>query len=180
MSTGTVTSTATAVSATPTSCGGSLLYDIPARDASCAMPFGGNHTDIMSQCCKSTDVVSYYSDCGLYCLAVDQTIDDLTKCLYSNGAAYQDVFCNGAGNATATATDYTLPATASASVVSGADDNGDDNDDNNDDDNDGSAASSTSSPDAAAGLRPDYGVTKVGLTIGALLISATAFGAFQL
>lgn len=46
------------------------VWEIPVEDASCGMPFGGNHTDIMSECCGKADVVSYRNDCGLYCLAI--------------------------------------------------------------------------------------------------------------
>ncbi|KAI1485563.1 hypothetical protein F5X96DRAFT_659446 [Biscogniauxia mediterranea] len=170
------TTTAASASATATGCGN--LYDIPAHDASCAMAYGGNHTDIMAQCCGSADVVSYYDGCGLYCLAVDQTVGDLTDCLYARGAAYQDVFCYGNTTATATATDATLPASASASVVSTA---GSSSSTSGASSSDGAAATGTDSPgSAAAGLRPDYGVVKVGVAIGALLVSATAFGAFQI
>ncbi|KAI0597373.1 hypothetical protein F4775DRAFT_560912 [Biscogniauxia sp. FL1348] len=181
MSTTTATATTTtaasaSASATLASCGN--LYDIPARDASCAMAYGGNHTEVMGQCCGAADVVSYYDDCGLYCLAVGQTVADLTDCLYAHGAAYQDVFCYGNTTATATASAASLPASASASVVStagsgaGASATA----------SDGAAASGTDSPGSAApaGVRPDYGVLKVGVAIGALLVSATAFGAFQI
>ncbi|KAI5922767.1 hypothetical protein F4810DRAFT_711356 [Camillea tinctor] len=168
--TGASTATSASASATATSCGN--LYDIPARDASCAMPYGGNHTSIMSKCCKSTDVVSYYSDCGLYCLAVDQSVQDLTDCLYANGAAYQDVFCNANTTATATASSASLAASASASVVSSAGASSTASD--------GAAASGSETPGAAPGLRPEMGVQKLGMAIGALLLSSLAFGAFQI
>ncbi|KAI1630623.1 hypothetical protein F4809DRAFT_636062 [Biscogniauxia mediterranea] len=166
--------TAASASATATGCGN--LYDIPAHDASCAMAYGGNHTDIMAQCCGAADVVSYYDGCGLYCLAVGQTVGDLTDCLYARGAAYQDVFCYGNTTATATASDATLPASASASVVSTAGSS------SSSSSSASGAATGTDSPGsgAAAGVRPDYGVMKVGVAIGALLVSATAFGAFQI
>ncbi|PSR80599.1 hypothetical protein BD289DRAFT_337547, partial [Coniella lustricola] len=97
------TTTATSATASVTGCG-SLLYEIPTQDAACAVPYGGNHTEIMSACCGPADVVSYENNCGLYCLAENQNVTSLTNCLTSNGAAYGQVFCNEPGNATASAT----------------------------------------------------------------------------
>ncbi|KAL6404592.1 hypothetical protein AUP68_11414 [Ilyonectria robusta] len=65
-------------SASAGSCG-ATLYDIPIKDAVCAMPYSKNHTSIMAACCNDADVVSYYNNCGLYCLALDQTIAELTN-----------------------------------------------------------------------------------------------------
>lgn len=67
----------------------------------------------MSDCCKSADVVSYADDCGLYCLAQDQTVGDLLQCMYAQGIGYSEAFCNGTANATAT-------GTGSGSLASGA------------------------------------------------------------
>ncbi|KAI0138644.1 hypothetical protein F4776DRAFT_63516 [Hypoxylon sp. NC0597] len=171
-------SSTTAVSSpspTPTSGCGAQLYNIPVQDPAVGIPSGGNHTDIMSACCGSADVISYYDDCGLYCLAIGQSVDDLIHCLYDHGAAYQDVFYRGNVSATATVTDAPLPTSASVVVTAGssATTGGASGSD--------STASSTSSPGAAAGLRPELGsLSTLGLTIGAILFSATAFGAFQL
>ncbi|KAJ2993857.1 hypothetical protein NUW58_g1722 [Xylaria curta] len=104
-------------STSPTASACANLYDTPVNDAVCAMPLANNHTEIMSACCKKADVVSYYNGCGLYCLAVDQTVMELTDCLYSQGAAWEAVFCKGNVTATATATSGGIPASASASVV---------------------------------------------------------------
>ncbi|KAI2616707.1 hypothetical protein GGS26DRAFT_596816 [Hypomontagnella submonticulosa] len=168
------TSVSSAPSAVPSSCG-SMTYVIPVQDAACAVPSKGNYTDVMGACCGAADVVSYYDNCGLYCLAAGQTVADLTKCLHEHGASDADVFCNMNTTATATATDAPLPTSATVVVThsggssptqSGSGD---------------SSASPTKSPSGAAGLRPEFGsLSTVGLTIGALLFSATAFGAFQL
>lgn len=93
------------------------LYNIPVTAPACAIPYGGNHTDIMSACCAQ--VVSYYNDCGLFCLAQGQTVGDLTNCLYSQGAAYQDVFCNDKTTAMATGGPVNVAASASASILTG-------------------------------------------------------------
>ncbi|KAF7548863.1 hypothetical protein G7046_g8531 [Stylonectria norvegica] len=186
-------SSTTVSSALPSGTGcGSTLYDTPVKDVACAMPYGGNHTDIMSACCKDAQVVSYYDNCGLFCLALDQTVDDLTDCLFDHGAARQDVFCRGNTTATATGTGpVDLPATASASVISSAASKSDDDDDKKttatgtDADATGtstskSSKSSSTSSAASPGMKAQSGVNTLGLAIGALLFSATAFGAFQL
>ncbi|KAI0181207.1 hypothetical protein GGR52DRAFT_23693 [Hypoxylon sp. FL1284] len=171
------TSLSAPAASTTANCGANL-YNIPVSDAACALPSGGNHTDVLGACCKSADVVSYYDDCGLYCLAAGQSVEDLTKCLFDHGAAYSDVFCNKNGTSTATATDAALPTSAGASVVVT---HGGSSDPTNTADGGDSTASPSDTPGAAAGLRPELGsVSTLGLTIGALLFSATAFGAFQL
>ena len=97
----------------------SQLYNIPVQDASCAIPFDShdNATDIMSSCCNSAAVISYYDNCGLYCLALDQSVEDLTSCLMQSGALPQDVFCRGNVTATATGSGDSVPTSAEASAV---------------------------------------------------------------
>lgn len=183
--TSTVTPTGTATSAvasaTAANCG-ALLYDIPVQDASCAIAYGGNHTDIMSACCGSADVVSYSDNCGLYCLAEEQTVGDLTKCMLGRGAANGDVFCRGAVNATATATGADASLTSGASVVaSGTGGGGGDSKATGT--KSGSAASGTSSSGAGAGAGAGpagAGLSLGGLGVSALLLSSVLFGALQL
>ncbi|KAI1273903.1 hypothetical protein F5Y07DRAFT_374868 [Xylaria sp. FL0933] len=155
------------------------LYEIPISEAGCAVPFSDAHKDAMASCCKSADVISYFDDCGLYCEASGQTIKDLQDCLFGQKVAYQDVFCNANVNATATNTDPEIPATASASVVAGGDDGKNGGDNNNDNGGDDSPAPSDSGS-AAPRIAPEMGVSMTGVTIGALLFSAMAFGAFQI
>lgn len=93
------------------------LYNIPVTAPACAIPYGGNHTEIMSACCSQ--VVSYSNDCGLFCVAQEQSVGDLTDCLYSQGAAYQDVFCNDKTTAMATGGPVNVAASASASIITG-------------------------------------------------------------
>ncbi|KAK6222706.1 hypothetical protein LQW54_000887 [Pestalotiopsis sp. IQ-011] len=177
MSTTTTSAASSATSAT--NCGASL-YDIPVQDAACAMPYGGNHTDILAACCGSASVISYYGDCGVYCLAEDQSVADLTSCFYDHGAAYQDVFCHGNTTATATGAGDSLPTGTgvTASVVATA---------TSDSTKSGSSASGTSSSgasesskSAAPRSQASVGINTVGLAIGALLFSATTLGAFAL
>ncbi|KAI8962826.1 hypothetical protein F5Y11DRAFT_321753 [Daldinia sp. FL1419] len=163
---------------TPSSGCGAQLYVIPVQDAACALPATGNNTDILGACCGSADVVSYYDGCGLYCLAAGQTVGDLTKCLGEKGASPGNIFCNQNTTATATDAGAPIPTSASASIV--VTHSGGSNPTQSGGDSD-SSPSSTESPGAAAGLRPEYTTpSTLGFTIMALLFSATAFGAFQL
>ncbi|KAF5019537.1 hypothetical protein F66182_8452 [Fusarium sp. NRRL 66182] len=185
--------TSTAVAAVPTAC--TNLFNTPNQDNVCAMPYRDNNDDIMKQCCGDAQIVSYYNDCGIYCVALDQTIDDLRDCLFDNEAPDADVFCSG-NNTTTKTQDAEVPASAQASVISGGDaeDSNDDGDDSSasatgDDASStatgtGSSSESTSTStetgNAAAGVGPQSGISTLGLTIGALLFSSLAAGAFQL
>ncbi|KAI1384832.1 uncharacterized protein F4822DRAFT_416394 [Hypoxylon trugodes] len=172
------TATVSAPTSTPTVGCGAELYNIPTQDAAVGITSGGNHTDIMGACCGSADVISYYDNCGLYCLAAGQSVNDLIKCLFDHGAPNSDVFYRGNVSATATATDVPLPTSAGASVVVTHDGGSNPTQSGGDGD---STSSPTNTPNAAAGIRPEFtGLSTLGLTIGALLFSATAFGAFQL
>ncbi|GAP92222.1 hypothetical protein SAMD00023353_9800110 [Rosellinia necatrix] len=180
-----VSATTTSASASSSSTAApvcSNLYVIPIAEAGCAVSFTDSHKDAMSECCKSADVISYSNDCGLYCAAAGQTIKELQDCLFGESVAYQDVFCNANQTATATNTNPALPPSASASVVSSGDGKDDDQDGNDgDDDDDGDdKPEPTDSGSAAPRLAPELSVSKAGLTIGALLFSAMAFGAFQI
>lgn len=178
VSTGTSSSSSLG-SAKPTtsSACGTTLYDIPVQDAACAMPYGGNHTTLMLGCCKGdADVVSYADDCGLYCRASGQSVDDLTACLYGAGAAWEDVFCRGNGTATATgasgADATALPS--GASVVTS---------DSSKKTSSGSSSSSseTGSSSAAAGrVASGLGITMGGVTVSVVLASGFLLGALQL
>ncbi|RAK96229.1 uncharacterized protein BO80DRAFT_429223 [Aspergillus ibericus CBS 121593] len=105
--------TSTAASATSTC--HQKLYEIPIKDAACAMPMGSNNSAIMSSCCGSASVVSY-SSCDYYCLAEDQTVGTLAECLIKASEA-GEVWCNTNANATATGS---VPTTGAGTVVSTA------------------------------------------------------------
>lgn len=167
----TATGTSSAASSTNT-CAGPSLYDIPINDTACAVPAGGNHTEVMSKCCKGADVVSYNGECGLYCLALDQSVDDITECLFSNGVAWQDGFCHGTGNDTATATENSSPTATGASVVSGSGDSASST-------GSGASSSSTGGSDSSAAA-PVRGVSALGVTVSGLLLSSVMLGVFQL
>ncbi|KAI0858448.1 hypothetical protein F4860DRAFT_486248 [Xylaria cubensis] len=172
-------SSSSSPSATPTpACAN--LYEIPISEAGCAVSYAGaGHKDAMEACCKSADVVSYFNDCGLYCVAAGQTIKDLQDCLFDQKVAYQDVFCNANVNATATNTNPELPPTASASVVAGG--SGKDGDGNGTDSGSGNGnGDGKNGGDGKSAATRLEGFSKTGMTIGALLVSALAFGAVQI
>ncbi|KAM5350995.1 hypothetical protein ACJ41O_003718 [Fusarium nematophilum] len=186
-----MSSTVSAPATATTAC--TNLYDTPNQDATCAMPFKDSYIDIMKACCGDAKVVSYYNDCGLYCVALDQTVADLEKCLLGKEPLPQDVFCSGKNTSSLTS-DPAVPATAQATVISGGDDDDDDSskdddkDSNDDDDSEtsgtstGTAAASTgtNTDNAAPGVVPQSSVSTLGLAIGALLFSSMALGAFQI
>ncbi|RGP76004.1 hypothetical protein FSPOR_398 [Fusarium sporotrichioides] len=165
------------------------LYNQPNQDNTCAMPYKKEYLSMMEKCCGDAKIVSYYDDCGVYCVALDQTIGELSKCLFDAGAANQDVFCSGSKKTTKTK-DADVPATAEASVVSSKDDDkdGDDEDSSSAASSSGTATGTASSSsetssetgNAAPSLAPKSGISTIGLAIGALLFSSFAAGAFQL
>lgn len=174
-----MSSTTTAVRPSPTAC--SNLYDTPIRDAVCAMPYSNKHIDYLRTCCKDAEVVSYYDDCGLYCLAQGQSVSDLIECLYDEGAKWEDVFCRGPESATATATGAgnILPS-ADASVVEesdsddrdGDDNNDNDNNDNDNDDEDNKDGDDEDAKGAASSLHKHSKSSIFGLIVGLLLVGA--------
>ncbi|KAF9883907.1 hypothetical protein FE257_002650 [Aspergillus nanangensis] len=95
------TSTTTTAAAT---CTGNR-WVLPIQDAACGLPKTGNYTDVMDKCCSPAKVTKYDDDCGVYCLAQDQSVKDLLDCITSNAGptVHGDVFCSGNMSATATA-----------------------------------------------------------------------------
>lgn len=107
--------TNTVTSATPTgTCGSAAQYELPVKDAACGIPNNSKYKPLIEDCAKPAGVLTYNHDCALYGLAIDQSVQKLTDCLYDAGVAWEDVWCHGATNATATATSYpTATATGS-------------------------------------------------------------------
>ncbi|KLJ05489.1 hypothetical protein EMPG_11023 [Blastomyces silverae] len=139
-------------------CGTPAQYDIPIQDASCAVPNKDKNKDFMNDCCKNAAVTSYNDDCALYCLADDQSVQDLTTCLFDAGVAYNEVWCNKPQNATATGKSPTQTSTGTGNGT----------------------PSSTESPGAAAALNmPVFvqsGPTKLGIAVCAVVIPALVGG----
>ncbi|KAK2739286.1 hypothetical protein FQN57_006621 [Myotisia sp. PD_48] len=153
-------------------CGTPLQYQIPIEDAACAIPNKGDNDDLMEKCCKSASVQSYNNDCALYCLARDQSVKDLTDCLYNNKLPWADVWCNGVQNATATNTD--IPSETGSRPT-----RTDDSDDSDETATSTQASSTATQTDAAAHLTPIAGVnTKAGLALCFIVIPAIFAGAF--
>ncbi|KAL1983779.1 hypothetical protein VTN96DRAFT_9865 [Rasamsonia emersonii] len=158
-----MSATTTAVSATSTAsttCN-AQVYEIPTKDAACAVPAqgGSNYADAMKTCCHSASVQSYDNNCGLYCLAQGQTVGNLTSCLMGHGVDSAHVFCNQNQTATATETASASKETGSSST-SGT--------------STGSSATATSSKSAAVAAKT---VSKSGLGVLALLFCSSLLGA---
>lgn len=149
------TTTATAASATATVCG-ATVYQIPVVDAACGAKLSGNMSSVFDTCCKGDSPVKYDNDCGIYCLAQEQTVQELSDCLMSKSNNYRDVFCEGKQNATATAAATTTKSTGTSTSTS-------------------SGSTSPSTHNAAA---PNAPVSMGGVGVIALLFCSTLMGVF--
>ena len=149
-----MTTTTTSALATATVCGASV-YQLPITDAACAAKISGNMTSVFDTCCKGNSPVKYDSDCGIYCLAQEQTVAELSSCLMSKSNNYQDVFCEGKQNATATAAATTTKTTTTSTSTH--------------------TSTSTSTSTNAAGVN---GVSKGGLGVLAVLVCSGVMGLF--
>ncbi|KAE8390063.1 hypothetical protein BDV23DRAFT_88970 [Aspergillus alliaceus] len=106
-----ITTTAAAPSSSHT-CGTPAQYEIPIKDAACAVPNNDKYPKIMEKCCHDAPVSAYDGDCAIYCLAMGQSVKALTDCLYDAKVDWGDVWCSG--NTSATATETSVKATATA------------------------------------------------------------------
>ncbi|OJJ76599.1 hypothetical protein ASPBRDRAFT_39093 [Aspergillus brasiliensis CBS 101740] len=164
MSVTTTTTTSTGSAASSTSTCINKLYDIPIKDAACAMPMQYNNSAaIMSSCCGSASVVSYDS-CDYYCLAKDQTVGTLAECLIKASEA-GEVWCNTNGNATATGSVPTTGAGTVVSTATGASATGGSS-------GTGTSSGSTASSTSGAGMA----VTKKSVGVLALLLFGSTAG----
>ncbi|KAK2794866.1 hypothetical protein FQN51_000609 [Onygenales sp. PD_10] len=101
-----LTTTGAAAPTASSMCGTPAQYQIPIKDAACAVPNSKEYPDHMEKCCKAAPITPYNDECAIYCLAVGQNVKDLTDCLFDAGVAFNEVWCNGAQTATATKTDF--------------------------------------------------------------------------
>lgn len=147
------------------------------------MPYSDQYFSYMSSCCGDASIVSYDDDCGIYCVALDQTISDLIECLMEEGAEKkpQDVFCSG--NTTESKTeDGNVPATAGVSVVATGGNGGESNHD--EDERGSESATSTSSSDESSetgsGAAGGGGMSSISLTAvvgGSMMLLCFVIGA---
>lgn len=149
------TTTAAATAATAASTCGPNTFVLPTKDAACGLPNSSDNSDAMDKCCKPASVKTYSGDCGLYCLAKDQTLRDLIDCLTDNGVNNGDVFCNDQLNATATSKKQSKTS----------------NDDDDDNDN---SSDSTSSSVANVHTSMNYG----GWGVLAMVLGSVVLGTF--
>ncbi|KAB8077251.1 hypothetical protein BDV29DRAFT_153971 [Aspergillus leporis] len=112
----TPTATATALSS-PQTCGSPTQYEIPVQDASCAVPNKDKYPKLLDKCCHGAPVSAYDNDCAIYCLALGQSVQELTDCLYDAKVDWGDVWCFGNTSATATATSVSAKATATGTAA---------------------------------------------------------------
>ncbi|KAM0718332.1 hypothetical protein Q7P37_006664 [Cladosporium fusiforme] len=163
------------------------LYNPPNQDAVCAMPYSDDYFNYMSSCCGDAQIVSYDDDCGIYCVALDQTISDLIDCLMDKGAekSPQDVFCSG--NTTESKTeDGDVPETAGVSVVATGSSGGKDGDGDKGGSGSGSgngdATGTSSSDDAsetgsgAAGGDVRSSISSTAMLAGSVMLLCFAIG----
>ncbi|PWY66789.1 hypothetical protein BO94DRAFT_561263 [Aspergillus sclerotioniger CBS 115572] len=146
--------TTTSSPTTTTNCTTANIYILPIQDAACALPNTGNASSIMSKCCSPASPTTYDNDCGIYCLAQDQSVRDLLNCIQSNGAVTEP-FCSGNMSATATASISSSTSTGSKTGTST-----------------GSAASGTHTGGAVREVR----VSKWGVGVLGLVVSGLVFG----
>ncbi|CAH0047199.1 unnamed protein product [Clonostachys solani] len=166
----TVSSTTSSSSAAPTSQCAASLYDTPGHtsDIVCAVPYTQEYIGFMEDCCKGADVVSYYNNCGLYCLVVDQTVDDFKSCMKGNKVPEQFPFCSGNGTDKATGSGKVdLPASITASVIGGSSSTSATGTKTASSAT-GSSTSGSSSNDKGAAA--SFGVSKMAVAVGALLL----------
>lgn len=164
-----VTTTTTGTTAT-TTCGSSAQYELPVKDAACGIPNSSKYKPLLEKCAKPAGVLAYNNDCALYGLAIDQSVDKLTKCLYDAGVKWEDVWCYGATNATATATSYpTATATRSSSST------------DSDSDSSTSAASSTSTSGSTRESAANaLSISNGKVSIRSVLVASTLFASVVL
>ncbi|RAH72563.1 uncharacterized protein BO66DRAFT_389859 [Aspergillus aculeatinus CBS 121060] len=163
-----LTTTATTTAASATSTCHQQLYEIPIKDAACAMPSTGNNSAIMSSCCGAADVVSY-SSCDYYCLAQGQTVHTLAECLIKASEA-GEVWCNTGANATATGT---VPATGAGTIVATASATSSSTKKGK---SSGTATGSSASSSSTSGGSVAVGVSKKAVGVIALLVAGVVGG----
>jgi hypothetical protein len=160
------TTTTTGAMATSTGCGTAAQYEIPVKDASYAVPNTDKYKGLLSKCAKPAGITAYDDDCAIYALAVDQSVQDLTDCLYEAGVAWKDVWCHGETNATATASSYPTASettsTSSADKTSGTSTE--------------SAATSTSTSGADVSFPKAHTSLKAAMLLSTLFASAVFIG----
>jgi hypothetical protein len=118
-----MSSPAPSSSSTP-SCATASFTTFPTTDIACAVGSTGtlpsNTSSVFSSCCKSASVEQFNGACGYYCLSVDQSVADLTKCFMDQGVRPADIFCNGNQTATATGKGGASKTSGSGSKETGA------------------------------------------------------------
>lgn len=174
-----MTSTLSSAASNPTggTCATATYSEFPTKDAAClvahasASGLPSNYNSLMESCCKKAPVEKFANDCGLYCLAIDQSIADLTQCFQGAGIQASWIYCNANNTATATATDV-VSKTGGASATGVATKTGKQNGTG--------SATGTGAPrqtGAAGVVNVQQSVSKAGLGVVAMLVASAVFGA---
>ncbi|RDW59307.1 uncharacterized protein DSM5745_11002 [Aspergillus mulundensis] len=107
-------STTTTSTAPSSTCTGPAMYELPIKDAACGVPNKTSYKSPFERCAYPAAVQAYHSDCALYAPALDQSVQDLIDCLYGADVAWEDVWCTGGTNSTATGTYETATVSPTA------------------------------------------------------------------
>jgi hypothetical protein len=149
-----MTTTTTSAMSTSTSTCGATVYQLRVTDAACGAKLSGNMSTVFDTCCKGDNPVKY-NDCGIYCLAQQQTVKELSDCIMSKANNYRDVSCEGKQNATATAAATATKSTSTSTSTS--------------------SGTGTSTHNAAANTGP---VSTGGVSVLAMLFCSAVMGLF--
>ncbi|KAL4963279.1 uncharacterized protein BDV14DRAFT_177128 [Aspergillus stella-maris] len=111
-------STTTSSTTASSTCISASLYELPIKDSACGIPNTNSYKSTFESCAAPAKVRTYHDDCALYAPALDQSVQDLIDCLYDGDVKYEDVWCSGDNNSTATGSAY---PTATATPSKGSD-----------------------------------------------------------
>ncbi|KAF2274526.1 uncharacterized protein EI97DRAFT_402079 [Westerdykella ornata] len=162
-----MTSTLSSAASNPTgaTCATQPYSQLPTNDVACAVAHASaeglpsNYTSLMESCCKKAPVEKFANDCGLYCLSIDQSVADLTRCFQDAGIQPGWIFCNGNNTASATATGAPSKTGGGAGATGGATGTGE-----------------PRQTGAAGVVNVRQSVSKAGLGVVAMLVVSAVFG----
>ncbi|KAL4755181.1 hypothetical protein BDW72DRAFT_189394 [Aspergillus terricola var. indicus] len=118
MSSTTTTAALSSTSASSSTCTGPAMYELPIQDAACGIPNTADYKPTFESCAYPAAVQAYHSDCALYAPALNQSVQDIIDCLYDAHVDWDDVWCTGGTNTTATGKYETATATPTSTSKS--------------------------------------------------------------
>ncbi|KAL4735083.1 hypothetical protein BDV11DRAFT_174160 [Aspergillus similis] len=105
-------------SASSSTCTGPTMYELPIQDAACGIPNIADYQPTFESCAYPATVQTYHSGCALYAPALNQSVQDIIDCLYDAHVDWDDVWCTGGTNTTATGKYETATATPTSTPKS--------------------------------------------------------------